>query len=356
MKHLRNVYKGKTVLVTGHTGFKGSWLCIWLIKLGARVIGYGLDPYSEKENFILGDLSQRMIDVRGDIRDYVKLSKVFEEYEPDFIFHLAAQPLVKESYINPVYTYDVNVMGTINVLECIRNLSKEAVGIIITTDKCYENKEHVWGYKESDQLGGYDPYSSSKAACEIAISSWRQSYMNPEKYSEHKKAIASARAGNVIGGGDWARDRIIPDCIRAAENNTSVEIRSPRSIRPWQHVLEALGGYLTLGSKLVENPIEYSEAWNFGPYTKDIITVEEMCKIFQKHYEKVKYKINEDNSRHEANLLSLDINKAIFKLGWKPAFDIDEALQLTAEWYINYQKEDVFELCSRQIDIIYERI
>lgn len=356
MKNLINTYKGKTVLITGHTGFKGSWLCIWLIKLGAKVVGYALDPYTEKDNFVLSGLKEKMIDVRGDIRDYEKLNQIFKEYKPDFVFHLAAQPLVRESYINPVYTYEVNVMGTINVLECIKNLSKEVAGIFITTDKCYENKEHVWGYKENDQLGGYDPYSSSKAACEIAINSWRRSYMNPNTYNEHKKAIASARAGNVIGGGDWAKDRIIPDCIRAAEANTYVEIRSPKSIRPWQHVLEALGGYLILGKKLVENPIEYSEAWNFGPNIRDIITVEEMCKILQDYYKNVRYKINEDNSKHESNLLSLQINKAIFKLGWKPSFDINQALQLTVEWYINYENEDVFELCSKQIDTICERL
>lgn len=356
MEQFDNIYRGKTVLVTGHTGFKGSWLSIWLVKLGAKVVGYGLDPYTEKDNFVLSDLKNKIIDIRGDIRDYKKLNQIFEEYKPEFVFHLAAQPLVRESYINPVYTYEVNVMGTINVLECIRNSLNEMIGIFITTDKCYENKEQVWGYKENDKLGGYDPYSSSKAACEIAINSWRKSYMNPNKYNEHKKAIASARAGNVIGGGDWSKDRIIPDCIRAAEANTYVEIRSPKSIRPWQHVLEALGGYLTLGRRLVENPIDYSEEWNFGPYIKDIVSVKEMCKILKGYYNNVEYKVNENNNVHEANLLALEINKAIFKLGWKPVFDIEEALLLTAEWYINYKNENVFELCSKQIDIISERL
>jgi CDP-glucose 4,6-dehydratase len=247
MDGFNNIYKGKTVLVTGHTGFKGSWLSIWLIELGAKVVGYSLEPSGSKDNFLLAQLKDKLIDLRGDIRDYKKLNDVFNEYKPDYVFHLAAQPIVLESYEKPVYTYEVNVMGTINVLECMRNIDKKMIGIFVTTDKCYENKEQVWGYKETDSLGGYDPYSSSKAACEIAINSWRQSFLNPNEYSAHGKAIASARAGNVIGGGDWAANRLMPDCIRALENKQPIEIRSPYSLRPWQHVLEPLNGYLILG-------------------------------------------------------------------------------------------------------------
>lgn len=351
MQGFNNIYKGKTVLVTGHTGFKGSWLSIWLMELGAKVIGYGLDPLGTKDNFVLAELKYRLIDIRGDIRDFEKLKSTFDKYKPDYVFHLAAQPLVKQSYEQPVYTYEVNLMGTINVLECVRNTESVRVGIFITTDKCYENKEHVWGYKETDSLGGYDPYSSSKGACEIAIHSWRQSFMNQNQYSEHGKAIASVRAGNVIGGGDWATNRIIPDCIRALESKQPIEIRSPYSIRPWQYVLEPLSGYLMLGCKLTENPIKYSGAWNFGPTLESVITVAEVGKELVKQYGSGQLKdVSFKKGVHEAQFLNLDISKAKFQLGWTPRLQLETAIQYTVEWYKRYKKEDVYYLCVEQID------
>lgn len=239
-------YRGKRVLVTGHTGFKGSWLAVWLHEIGAEVIGVGLDPATERDNFELTGIGGKIAaDIRADIRDGERLKHIFKEYKPEIVFHLAAQPLVRLSYQCPVETYQTNVMGTINVLEAIRATGSVKIGVMITTDKCYENREQIWGYRENEAMGGYDPYSSSKGAAEIAIASWRRSFFNPDKYSEHGKAVASVRAGNVIGGGDWALDRIIPDCIRALEAGLPIDIRSPRSIRPWQHVLEPLSGYIT---------------------------------------------------------------------------------------------------------------
>lgn len=350
MQMFNNIYSDKTVLVTGHTGFKGSWLCIWLHELGAKVIGYSLNPYTDKDNFVLSKIGDKIMDIRGDIRDKKRLEEVFEKYNPEFVFHLAAQPLVRLSYENPVDTYETNVMGTINILEAIRKISATKVGIMITTDKCYENKEQLWGYRESDSLGGYDPYSSSKGAAEIAINSWRLSYMNPKDYEKHGKSIASVRAGNVIGGGDWAKDRIIPDCIRALEADKPIEIRSPRSVRPWEHVLEPLSGYLLLGEKMYYNPKDYAQAWNFGPEASSIISVWDIAKLVVEHYGKGKLKdISNPNDLHEAKLLSLDISKARLKLGWQPTLSINETISLTTKWYKEYNESDIYKLCKQQI-------
>ncbi|MTI59633.1 MAG: CDP-glucose 4,6-dehydratase [Firmicutes bacterium] len=346
-----NIYKGKTVLVTGHTGFKGSWLSIWLKELGAMVIGYALDTKTVRDNFVLSELNEKIIDIRGDLRNTIRLERVFEKYKPQIVFHLAAQPLVRLSYEIPKETYDVNVMGTLNVLECIRKSNSIRIGIMITSDKCYENKEQLWGYRENDSLGGYDPYSSSKGCAELLIASYRSSFMNPINYEHHGKSIASVRTGNVIGGGDWAEDRIIPDCIRALEANKPIKIRSPRSIRPWQHVLEPLAGYLQLTQKMLENPIMYCEAWNFGPYFESIITVKELVEKIIKLYGYGEIKdVSTSGELHEARLLNLDISKTLFKLGWKPKFKIDDVLQLTVDWYKRYKKENVYNLCLEQIE------
>lgn len=351
MEGFKSIYRNKKVLITGHTGFKGSWLSIWLLELGAEVIGYALDPYTERDNFVLTGLSDKMTDIRGDIRDKKKLREVFQTYKPEFVFHLAAQPLVRFSYEFPVETYEINVMGTINIMEEIRNTPSVKVGVLITTDKCYENKEQIWGYKETDSLGGYDPYSSSKGACEIAINSWRNSFFNPKDFHKHQKAIASARAGNVIGGGDWSVDRIIPDCIRAIEKNENIEIRNPIAIRPWEHVLEPLGGYLLLGQKMREEPGKYCEAWNFGPEFGSIITVWEVAEKVKTEFGKGVLKdVSNSNDLHEANLLALDISKARFKLGWKPVLNIDETIRITVDWYLNYSNSEVYKLCVRQIN------
>ena len=319
--------------------------------MGAEVIGYSLDPYTEKDNFNLSKLSEKILDIRGDIRDRKYLREVFEKYQPEIVFHLAAQPLVRLSYDIPVETYETNVMGTINILEEIRNSKSVKVGILITTDKCYENKEQIWGYRENEAFGGYDPYSSSKGACEIAIHSWIKSFFNPKDYDKHGKSIASVRAGNVIGGGDWAKDRIVPDCIRALEENKDIEIRSPKSIRPWEHVLEPLSGYLLLGQKMLEEPTKYCEGWNFGPTLDAIVNVWEVASNIVKFYGKGKLKdISNPNDLHEAKLLLLDITKARFELGWKPTLTIEQSIELTVDWYKRYMSEDVYELCRKQIE------
>ena len=348
-----NFYKGKKVLVTGHTGFKGSWLSIWLHELGAEVVGVGLEPYSEKDNFVLSGIGKKIkADIRSDIRDGERMKEIFAQYQPEIVFHLAAQPLVRLSYEIPVETYQTNVMGTINIMEAIRATESVKVGVMITTDKCYDNKEQMRGYKEDDPFGGYDPYSSSKGACEIAIQSWRRSFFNPEDYGKkHHVSLASVRAGNVIGGGDWAKDRIIPDCIRALEAGKPIEIRSPKAVRPWEHVLEPLSGYMLLAQKMWEHPIEYCEGWNFGPESDSISTVWEVATELVNNYGQGELKdISDPNALHEANLLMLNIDKAKSRLGWHPTLDSKQTMALVADWYKKYQTEDVYNLCIDEIN------
>ena len=348
-----NFYKGKKVLVTGHTGFKGSWLSIWLHELGAEVVGVGLEPYSEKDNFVLSGIGKKIkADIRADIRDGEKMKEIFKQYQPEIVFHLAAQPLVRLSYEIPVETYQTNVMGSINIMEAIRATDSVKVGVMITTDKCYDNKEQMRGYKEDDPFGGYDPYSSSKGACEIAIQSWRRSFFNPEDYGKkHHVSLASVRAGNVIGGGDWAKDRIIPDCIRALEAGKPIDIRSPKAVRPWEHVLEPLSGYMLLAQKMWEHPTEYCEGWNFGPEQESVLTVWEVASAMIKNYGYGELKdVSDHNALHEANLLMLDITKSKTRLGWKPRLDALQTIDLTSEWYISYKSRDVYKLTVSQIE------
>lgn len=346
-----NFYKGKKVLITGHTGFKGSWLSIWLHQLGAEVIGIALDPFSERDNYVLSGIKDKITDIRGDIRDGTFLKEIFQKYQPEIVFHLAAQPLVRLSYDIPVETYETNVMGTIHVMEAIRVTESVKIGIMITTDKCYENKEQIWGYRENEPMGGYDPYSSSKGAAEIAIASWRQSFFNPKDFLKHQKSIASVRAGNVIGGGDWALDRIIPDCIKALEDGNSIDIRSPKAIRPWQHVLEPLSGYMHLATKIWNEPTKYCEGWNLGPKTESIATVWDIASKVVQNYGKGELKdLSDANALHEAKLLMLDISKAKFELGWEPRMNIDQTIELTIDWYKRYKTEDVYSLCLEQIE------
>lgn len=344
-------YQGKRVLITGHTGFKGSWLSIWLHALGAEVVGVGLDPAADRDNFILSGIGKKIkADIRADIRDGQRMKEIFAEHRPEIVFHLAAQPLVRLSYEIPVETYQTNVMGTINIMEAIRATDSVKVGVMITTDKCYENKEQLWGYRENEPMGGYDPYSSSKGAAEIAIASWRRSFFNPDKYSEHGKSIASVRAGNVIGGGDWALDRIIPDCIRALEAGKPIDIRSPKAIRPWQHVLEPLSGYMLLAQKMWSAPTEYCEGWNFGPRAESISTVWEVAEKVISHYGSGTLRdLFAPNALHEAKLLMLDISKAKFRLGWEPRMDILQTVAMTIDWYKDYNHRNVYELCTEQI-------
>ena len=348
---LLNLYKDKKVLLTGHTGFKGSWLSIWLEKLGADVVGVALDPKTKRDNFNLTELSSLIKDVRLDIRNRTSLTKLFIKEQPQVVFHLAAQPLVLESYENPIETFEINTLGTANVLEAVRATDSVEAVILITTDKVYHNKEWVWPYKEDDKLGGYDPYSASKGASEIVISSYRNSFFNSNDHKSLKKAIASVRAGNVIGGGDWSENRLVPDCIKCIENNRDIEIRSPLSIRPWQHVLEPLLGYLILGAKMLKEPVKYAEAWNFGPEAENVVTVETLVSVLIEKFGSGRWVDKSDPTAfHEAKLLALDINKAKYHLGWKPVLDFNQTIDFTINWYKKYKKTNVLSLCRQQID------
>ena len=339
----QGIWKDKTVLVTGHTGFKGSWLSIWLKMMEANVIGYSLEPFTDRDNFVLTKLEENICHFEGDIRDYQNLLNVFSKYEPEFVFHLAAQPLVRKSYMNPRETYDVNIIGTVNVLECCRLTNSVRVIINITTDKCYENKESVIAYHEDDRLGGYDPYSSSKSCSEIITAAYRKSFFNPEKVSKHGKGLASVRAGNVIGGGDWQIDRLIPDCIAALENHEPIIIRNPSAIRPWQHVLEPLSGYLLLAEKIYQNCEQYCGAWNFGPDEESINSVNEITDlVIQNWGEGSRNEQSEINALYETGTLRLDISKARSLLNWKPIWEIEESVEKTIEWYKCYKEKDMY--------------
>ena len=348
---LKEIYHGKRVLVTGHTGFKGSWLCVWLRELGARVIGYALEPYTDRDNFVLTGLQNKITHIVGDVKDYQKLKKIFDEYQPEFVFHLAAQTIVRESYTSPKETYDVNVGGTVNVLECCRLTDSVVVIINVTSDKCYENKEWVWSYRESDPIGGYDPYSSSKGCSELITAAYRNSFFNPINFDEHGKCLSTVRAGNVIGGGDWQKDRIIPDSIRALERNKPIEIRNPHATRPWQHALEPLSGYLLLASKMYKEPHKFCGAWNFGPNYYSVIPVGEIVdKVLAQWGSGSWINMPAENAPHEAKLLSLDISKANSYLQWFPVWDIDKTIKKTVEWYKEYREENPYRICVDQIE------
>ena len=335
--HLESYYKGKRVFLTGHTGFKGSWMLYWLHLLGAEVKGYALAPENKDDHFNIIKGSDLCESVIADIQDKARLEKEILDFQPDFIFHLAAQPLVRLSYQNPSETFAINAIGTAYVLDAVRLLTKPCAVVLITTDKVYDNKEWHYPYRESDRLGGYDPYSASKACAELIISSYRNSFFNTEGYAAHQKSIASARAGNVIGGGDWAKDRIIPDIVRALNKDEAVVVRNPNAVRPWQHVLEPIGGYLHLGTKMVDDPIKYADAWNFGPFAEDSLTVGDLVEIAISAWGKGDYHTPPlTNQPHEAGLLKLDISKTINKLGWQPQYNSRKAIEMTLEWYKAY--------------------
>jgi CDP-glucose 4,6-dehydratase len=347
-----DTYKNRWVLVTGHTGFKGSWLCLLLNELGANVYGYALDPPTNPSLFNEAKIGELMTSFIGDIRDYDNLLKVMQQVQPEIVIHMAAQPLVRESYKIPVETYAVNVMGTVHLLEACRHTQSVRAVVNVTTDKCYENREWHWGYRENEQMGGFDPYSNSKGCSELVTSSYRSSYFNPAKYGEHRVAIASARAGNVIGGGDWAGDRLIPDFIRAISKGEEVRIRSPFAIRPWQHVLEPLTGYLTLAAKLFNEGPEYAEGWNFGPDDKDAKNVEWITKtICELWGEGASFSIDKVPQPHEANYLKLDCSKAKAELGWLPKWDIETTLKMIVDWNKAYLSgENIREVSIHQIN------
>jgi len=350
----KNIWKDKKVLITGHTGFKGSWLSIWLKMMGAEVVGYALEPYTVWDNFVITKLGNKITHVIGDVQDYNSLLDVFTKYEPEFVFHLAAQPIVRKSYLNPKETFDVNIGGVVNLMECCRLTEAVRIIVNITTDKCYENKEWIWSYRENDRLGGYDPYSSSKVGSEIVTTAYRQSFFNHKKIKEHGKALASARAGNVIGGGDWQTDRLIPDCIRSLEKGEPINIRNPSAVRPWQHVLEPLSGYLLLAEKMYQNPGQYCEAWNFGPEEGNMKSVCEITDLVLKYWGEGSWQDqSEPPSSHETNILKLDISKARSRLKWHPALSIEQAVTATVDWYKSYKGNDIYQFCEQQIESFF---
>ena len=333
------IYKDKTVLVTGHTGFKGSWLCFWLKQMGAKVVGYSLEAPTNPNHFELLNLD--ITSIKGNIKDLEHLNTVFQTYKPDIVFHLAAQALVKYSYENPIETYETNVIGTLKVFEASRINNVKAI-VNITSDKAYENKEWIWGYRENDPMGGYDPYSSSKGCADLLATSYRNSYFNINEYKKtHNTLLATCRAGNVIGGGDWAKDRLITDIMISVSQGKKVSIRNPKATRPWQHVLEPLSGYLQIGQKLLEEKVEFAEAWNFGPSDEGSIAVEEVVQNVKKHWDKIDYEINQDpNQLHEANLLKLDCTKANTILKWKNVWDSETTFEKTVNWYKNFYENN----------------
>jgi len=352
-----NIYNNKKVLITGHTGFKGSWLTQWLLLLNAKVSGYSLKPPTSPSLYEQLDNDKNIQSNIGDIRDFENLKKFIGKVKPDIIFHLAAQSLVRESYTTPLDTLETNVTGTANVLEAVRQLELPTSIVVITSDKCYDNKEWIFGYRENDAFGGYDPYSASKGAAEIVVSSWRNSFFNPISVNQHKVKLASARAGNVIGGGDWADDRILPDCVRALQNKETIQIRNPFATRPWQHVLESLGGYLLLGSKLLstsfsdKNLKNYCSGFNFGPLGTSNKTVESLVNEVLTHWEG-QWKYNKEDAMHEAFLLNLNIDKATQLLKWSPVWNFKTTIEKTIDWYKgSFENPDrISEITTKQIE------
>lgn len=333
MKQFADIYRGKRVLVTGHTGFKGSWLSLWLKQLGAEVVGISLAPETKPNHWNLLDLELTVQHHELDILQASEVASVFRSTQPEIVFHMAAQPLVRRSYRDPLETWSTNVMGTANVLEACRQTDSVRAILAVTTDKCYENKEWAWGYRENDRLGGHDPYSASKAGSELVAASYRNAFF----HSEDAPLLATARAGNVIGGGDWSEDRLIPDLVRAMAAQQSLEIRSPNATRPWQHVLESLSGYLLLGQKLIEGDKNFDGAWNFGPERSGNRTVADVLKGLQTHWPEMQWHQTAVPQPHEANLLFLDSAKAHNQLGWQPVWNLDTTLEKTADWYRAFQ-------------------
>jgi CDP-glucose 4,6-dehydratase len=344
------VYRGRRVLVTGHTGFKGSWLCLWLQQLGAQVFGYSLPPPTRPSHWELLGLGLHAAD--GDIRDLDRLRRFVADVRPEVVFHLAAQPLVRLSYEQPIDTFSTNVMGTLQLYEACRTVGGVRAIVSITTDKVYENREWAWAYREDDRLGGHDPYSASKACADLASASYRRSYWPPESYGQrHETLLCTARAGNVIGGGDWAHDRLVPDLMRAAARGDEAVLRNPGSTRPWEHVLEPLGGYLLLGQRLWQGGAELARAWNFGPAAEGVLTVEEVVRLLAREWPAVRYRIERpEQAPHEAGQLTLECSLARATLGWRPLWDGPAGFRRTAEWYRAHHEQAGAVLSRRQLD------
>lgn len=348
----KEFWKDRRVFVTGHTGFKGSWLCLWLNRLGAKVTGYALAPPTTPSLFELACVGQDMTSIIADVRDLKRISEELTEASPEIVIHMAAQPLVRDSYKIPVETYSTNVMGTVHLLEAVRSCPSVRAVVNVTTDKVYDNNEWLWGYRENEPFGGHDPYSNSKACSELVTAAYRSSYFNPDNYDRHRVAVATARAGNVIGGGDWASDRLIPDIIRAILSGKPVMIRNPHAIRPWQHVLEPLSGYLTLAQKLFECGPEFAEGWNFGPAIDDARPVEwivqQLCTFWGNE---ARYEIDSGDHHHEAHYLTLDCSKARMRLDWQPRWNLEKALHTIIQWADEYHSAgDLKHCCLKQIE------
>jgi len=334
-------WRGKNVFLTGHTGFKGSWLALWLSSMGANLTGFALAPNTKPNLFEVAQVKALLVNSQiADIRDLVSLQKAMSQAQPEIVIHMAAQPLVRYSYANPVETYATNVMGTVHVLESIRNLESVRAAVVVTTDKCYENKEWPWGYREGEPMGGYDPYSNSKGCAELVTSAYRESYFPPDQYNRHRVGIASARAGNVIGGGDWSVDRLIPDAIKAFEAHLPLMIRNPLSTRPWQHVLEPLSGYLVLAQALYWEGANFDGAWNFGPKDDDARSVQEVVNLLIKNWHSpASWRQDVTEQPHEAHSLKLDCSKARQYLGWVPKWSLEQAIEKIALWEEAYQQD-----------------
>ena len=332
-----SAYRGKTVLITGNTGFKGSWLSSWLLELGARVVGYALEPHTNPNIFDSIDLNPKIIQICGDVRNGGDLSAAIQEYGPEFVFHLAAQPLVRASYENPGLTFEINAMGTVNLLEAVRLSPCVRACLIITSDKCYANKTRARKFQETDPMGGYDPYSASKGCAELITATYRNSFFNPRDYGKkHQVGLSSARAGNVIGGGDWGKDRLISDCVVALSEGKPIFLRNARAVRPWQHVIDSLSGYLLLGKKMFDEGGKFAGGWNIGPLRNTPLTVESMVQRVIQYWGQGSYALENQNHPHEAETLLLDATKANRLLGFSPVYPIDEAIKITVDWYKNY--------------------
>jgi len=351
-----NAFRNRSVFVTGHTGFKGAWLCLWLARLGARVTGYALDPPTDPNHFTVAEIEDCLDGHHvADIRDLDQLSAAMRRADPDLVLHLAAQSIVRESYVNPRETFDINVMGTINVLEGLRRLRRPCAVVAVTSDKCYENREQVWGYREDDPMGERDPYGGSKGAAELAIRSYRHSFFPPDRLTEHGVKLASARAGNVIGGGDWTPHALLVDIIIGLSKDETIEIRSPDAFRPWQHVLQALSGYLTVAAKLLDSDDpKFASGWNIGPAPGNELPVRDIVEIVLRQWGGGAWRdVSRDRHHmHEAGILRLAIDKAMWELGWRPGWSIHETLRRTVQWYRHYYRGDVpmRDVSLRQIE------